>query len=155
MSAYRANWTGYAARYDTAGGDQALVVEFPGGRELSGPAGTLIGLVDLVDKVLEAIDSGEEREIVGAYRWPPTGFFLSQTFRMKSDSRLAQFLDKDWNDAEQVWYASIHWAKRGDDYYVSGSMGLRAWRSLSIALANLMSNEGVQSLESVSAVPAG
>jgi len=154
MTQFTEQWLGYSITYDETRGDRTLVVDFPGAHELIGPAGTLIGLLDLADRVVDAIDSETETYVASSFRWPPSGFFASQTFRARQDGALVRYLKRDWNDPDQVWSATIYWGMSGQNWYSSASMGAPLWRSLRPALRKLFERERVRAREENSAMPA-
>jgi hypothetical protein len=153
LPSFKETWDTYSATYDTDGGARTLVVRLPGHHEISGPAGTLTGLHDLAEKVLAAVARGVEERIDGSYRWPPQGYFLSQTRRLRQDGSLSEYLDKDWSNPEEVWSADMIWTPVGRDNSLDASVGVRHWRHMADALRRLMAVQEIRELEEAAAIP--
>ncbi|HEU6453189.1 MAG TPA: hypothetical protein VFT57_17360 [Gemmatimonadaceae bacterium] len=154
MTTFRESWLDLTAQYDTTNPADALFVTLPGGHELRGPAGTLIGLVDLVERVLEAVAHDRVEPIAGAYRWPPVGYFVSHTYKLQKDGPYGEFLRTNWDDPERVWSAEVTWGRPGEANYGSGIMSLGFWKALAHALRSLMSRAEIRAIEDAAAIPA-
>lgn len=152
MTVFTVPWKSYVARYDTEGGASTVCVDFPGGHEIAGPAGTLTGLLDLAEKVIRSVDGDREAHVTGDYVWPPTGYFASETVRLRKDGPLAQYLNVDWDDPEQIWSATLYLALRGNDWCNVVSLGLGYWRALAPALRGLLAYGEVRTAEAAAAV---
>jgi hypothetical protein len=148
---YEVGWDRYGARYDTAASGDVFIASFPNGYTLAGPAGTLIGFKDLVDRVLVAVDDGKAEVIIGAYVWPPRGVFLSQTTRLDIHSTFGRLLKLDSAHPDHAWYAHMPWSREGEDWYSTASVGIRLWRALSPALQELMAHTDVRQMEEAAA----